>query len=142
MKNLMFVLLFLNVFAVVSPTGVDSYEIYLNNKLLFRQSLDKPVQLISLPITEANAGDNLVVNYMQCNAPGKTGSNRSISIKDAEGKIVKKWTFKDAEGSNTSMVIPVKDLLAIMKNSPGALSLHYSAEGLVRSQQLANLQTV
>lgn len=142
MKNLLFALFFLNMYAVASPTGIDSYEIYLNNQLLFRQSLDKPLHLIDLPLTDAIAGDNLVIRYTQCNAPGKTGSNRIISVKDAEGNVVKKWAFKDAEGSNKAMVIPIKELLFIFKKSTGTLSLHYSAEGFAQGQKLVNLQAV
>ena len=132
---------FTSFLAVASKVGVDSYEIYLNNKLLLRQSLSDPLNLNTLPISEANAGDNLVIRYVQCNAPGKTGRNRSIVLRDAEGKLVKEWKFDNAEGSNTAMVIPVKEMLAVRKNASSELNLYYVADGLSAGQKLAALKS-
>ena len=138
-KVLIFSFLFFNLFTLSAKAGIDSYDIYLNNKLLIHQSMSDPFSLKDLPLTEANAGDNLIIRYSQCNAPGKIGRKRSISLKDAGGRIVKEWKFKDAGGSNAEMVIPVKELLAIRKNSTGALSLCYAAEEN-KGQELAALK--
>ena len=122
--------------------GVDSYAIYLNDKLLVKQSLADPIDLKTLPLTEANRNDNLVIQYMQCNAPSKIGKNRVISIRDEDGKIVKEWRFKDADQSGSSMIIPVKDVLALQKSASGTLSFFYSAEGMTKTQKLAALHAV
>jgi L-rhamnose mutarotase len=81
-------------FALSAKAGVDSYSIYLNKKLLFKQSMDKPLSLQSLKLDDANPNDQLVVYYSQCNAPNKVGSGRSIVIKDAEGNKIKamRWS--------------------------------------------------
>lgn len=122
-----------------SNVGVDSYEIYLNNKLVVRQSLDKPLQLQDLNLTEANATDRLSIRYSQCNAPGKTGKSRSITLRNDNGKIVKEWRFKDAEGESAQMTILVKEILEAQKISGEQLVLFYSAEGLPQGQALAAL---
>ena len=112
--------------------GVDSYSIYLNGKLLFKHSLDKPLSLTSLKLTGANASDNLSIRYHQCDAPDKIGKDRSISLRDESGNIVKEWRFTNSKGK-AEMVIPVKELLNAQKQAGGELVLYYSAEG--RSQQ-------
>lgn len=136
----MLTLLFTAIFAVSAKAGLDSYEIYLNNKLLIRQTVQGPIDLKNIPLGDAKATDNIVIRYSQCNAPNKIGKNRSISIRDAEGNIVKEWKFKDSEGSNTDMTIPVKDLLEIQNQSKGSLSFHYTADGMQKTQKLASLQ--
>jgi hypothetical protein len=122
--------------------GVDTYAIYLNDKLLVRQSLADPIDLKSLPLTAANINDKLVIHYMQCNAPSKVGKNRVITIRDADGRVVKEWRFKDADDSGSSMIIPVKDVLQLQQQAHGTLSFFYSADGLPKTQKLASVQAV
>ncbi|RYY27510.1 MAG: hypothetical protein EOO04_09420 [Chitinophagaceae bacterium] len=118
--------------------GADSYAIYLNDKLLVKQSLGDPLDLKTLPITEKNSSDKLVIRYMQCNTPSKVGKNRVITLKNDAGKIVKEWKFKDLDGEASDMVIPVKEILALQKSANGALSFYYSADGN-KTQKLAAL---
>lgn len=135
--SLSFVLLCLTAFT--AKAGLDSYEIYLNNKLILKQYVNQPLTLISLQLTQKNAADELVIYYSQCKAPGKIGKNRSISVRDANGQTLKSWKFSDASGNKTAMVIPVKELLQLEKNNAGKeLSLFYTAEGKSEGQMLAN----
>ncbi|MEJ7828311.1 MAG: hypothetical protein WKF91_08955 [Segetibacter sp.] len=128
------------VFAVTANAGVDSYSIYLNNKLLFKQSMDKPLTLQSLQLDKANPNDELVIYYTQCNAPNKIGSGRTIVVKDADGKKIKEWKFADVKGSNNAMMIPVKELIALQKKKgASSLALFYNAEKLEKEQKLASL---
>jgi hypothetical protein len=118
--------------------GIDSYAIYLNDKLIVKQSLGDPLDLKTLPITDKNVSDKLVIRYMQCNAPSKVGKNRVISLKNEAGTVVKEWKFKDVDGEASDMVIPVKEILALQKSASGALSFYYSADGN-KTQKLAAL---
>ena len=121
--------------------GLDSYEIYLNNRLLVKQTVDKPLSLESLQLGKSNANDQLVIYYSQCNAPNKIAKSRKILIKDANGAIVKEWKFADVQDSNTGMTIPVKELLQLeKKNGATPLSLVYTAEGHLQGQKLTSLQ--
>lgn len=143
MKRLLNILLASSILATtifaVAPTGVDSFEIYLNNKLISRHSLEKPLQLENLDLTGANANDQLVIRYLQCNAPNKSGKQRTISIKDDQGKTVKMWKFKDAENGDISMTIPVKEILEVQQSGAQGLVLLYNAEGRNGEQKLALL---
>jgi len=128
------------IFAVTANAGIDSYSIYLNKKLLFKQSMDKPLTLQSLQLDKANPNDELVIYYNQCNAPNKTGSGRSIVVKDAEGQKIKEWKFEDAKGSDNAMIIPVKELIGLQKKkAASSLVLFYNAENLEKEQKLASL---
>ena len=115
--------------AFTAKAGLDSYEIYLNDKLLVKQYVNQPLSLDNLGLNSSNINDRLVIHYAQCNAPNKLGKGRSILIKDAKGNTVKKWNFADAKDGNTAMVIPVKELLQLEKNSLSKLSLFYTADG-------------
>lgn len=123
--------------------GTDSYRIYLNNKLILQQYVGRPLDLESLPLSEANSNDKLVIYYSHC---GATGKNRSISVKDEKGTILKEWKFADAAVKNEmnipagddGMSIPVKEILALQAKDHG-LSLYYSAQQLPAGRLLTRV---
>ena len=124
-----------------AKAGLDSYEIYLNDRLLTKQYVNQPISLSSLQLNSSNQNDKITIYYSQCNAPNKIGKGRSISIKNTSGKVVREWKFEDANDSKTAMVIPVKDLLELDLASAGdSLSLYYNAEGTTEAQKLTSLQ--
>ncbi len=127
-------------FAVAAKAGVDSYSIYLNNKLLFQQSVDKSFTLQRLQLDKANLNDELIIRYSQCNATNKIGSGRSIMVQDAEGKTIKEWKFEDVKGSDQAMIIPIKDLIGLQKKKAAtSLVLFYNAANPMREQKLASM---
>ena len=123
-----------------AKAGLDSYEIYLNDKLILKQYVNEPLKLASLQLSRANVNDRIVINYSQCNMPDKIGKGRSISVKDAKGKTIKVWKFTNASSTNASMIIPVKDLLALNQSMDKDLAFYYAAEGLSKGQMLAHFK--
>lgn len=124
--------------AITANAGLDSYEIYLNDKQILKQYVNQPLKLESLNLTQSNKDDKLVIYYSQCNVPSRIGKGRTISVKDTEGNILKQWKFANAEGRSTGMTIAVKELLALDKKATGGLTLFYAAEGRPEGQLLAN----
>ena len=122
-----------------AKAGVDSYEIYLNNKLILRQAVNKPFTLHSLQLDKANKDDQLVIYYSHC---GAIGTDRSIVIKDDKGNTIKEWKFADASGSdNKGMTIPVKELLQLEKNySQTNLNIVYFSQQLPKGRALSVIQ--
>jgi hypothetical protein len=142
LKTCLFLFIALTAFIGSAKAGLDYYRIFLGEKLIYERYVNKPLDLQNLPLSAANANEMLTVYYFQCNAPNKTGSNRSITLKDDNGNTIKQWSFADAQGTNTAMTIPVKDLLQLQKeNKSRVLALYYSAEGRNGSEKLASIQS-
>ena len=128
------------VFSFTTKLGLDSYEIYLNNKLILKQSVNQPLSLRILQLSKANDNDQLRINYKHCTLEG-AGTDRTIVLKDEKGNTLKKWAFTNASGSDLSMVIPVKELLQLEKNNADhELSLQYTARELPKGETLAFLR--
>lgn len=128
------------VFSFTTKLGLDSYEIYLNNKLILKQSVNQPLSLRILQLGKANDNDQLRINYKHCTLEG-AGTGRTIVLKDEKGNTLKKWAFTNASGSDLSMVIPVKELLQLEKNNADhELSLQYTARELPKGETLAFLR--
>lgn len=133
-------LLCFTAFSFTHPAGLDSYEIYLNNKLVLKQAVNQPLNLRVLQLGKANSNDQLRIIYKHCHTP-QTGTDRSIVVKDEKGNTLKKWTFADASGSDLSMTMPVKELLQLEKdNTQHELSLHYLSRELPKGETLAFLR--
>lgn len=127
-------------FSFTPKLGLDSYEIYLNNKLILKQSVNQPLSLRILQLDKANDNDQLRINYKHCALEG-AGTDRSIVIKDEKGNTLKKWAFANATGSDLSMAISVKELLQLEKNNAHHdLSIHYTARELPKGETLAFLR--
>lgn len=122
-----------------AKAGGEGFEIYLNNKLLLWQAVNKPFTLHSLQLDKANKDDQLVIYYHHC---GSTGTNRSLVIKDDKGNTIKEWKFADASGSNNKgMTIPVKELLQLEKNySQTNLNIVYFSQQLPKGRALSAVQ--
>lgn len=119
--------------------GGEGFEIYLNNKLILWQAVNKPFTLHSLQLDKANKDDQLVIYYHHC---GSTGKDRTIAIKDDKGNTIKEWKFADASGSNSKgMTIQVKELLQLEKNySQTNLNIVYFSQQLPQGRALSAVQ--
>ena len=131
-------LLFVGMISMSAPTGVDRFEVYLNNKLLLKHTMLDPLNLQTLKLTEANADDQLKIVYQQCNAPGKIGKGRKIALRDEQGAMVKEWKFADGSDANNMMIIPVKEILELQAKNQ-SLSMYYSAQQLPAGRLLTKV---
>lgn len=126
----------ISLFTFNAKAGGDSYEIYLNNKLILKQFVTQPLSISSLQLDKANLSDKLTIFYSHCGQPGK---GRSLAIKDDKGNIVKQWKFADATELR-GMIIPVKELLQLEKNnSKTHLNLYYAAQQLPQGRMLTSI---
>jgi hypothetical protein len=141
-KASVFVLIACASFINSAKAGLDYYSIFLGKKLIYERYLNKPLSLQSLLISTAEANETLTIYYYQCQAPNKTGSNRSILLKDENGNIVKQWSFANAQNNSSGMAIPVKELLQLQKaNKSRSLALYYTANDRTQGEKLAFLQS-
>ena len=140
MKAFVITTLFVTLFTASATAGLDNYSIYLNNKLVLRQAVNEPLNLQGLQLDKAQANDQLVIYYSQCQAPNKIGKGRSIAVKDDQGNTIKEWKFADVSGTDNGMKIPVKELLELKKGSKGNFTLVYAASQLPKGQKLTGLQ--
>ena len=125
-------------FSFTRESGGDLYEIRLNNTLLLRQFVHLPLNSKTLNLGTAKATDQLHISYSHCGAIGKA---RQITAKDENNKVLQQWRFKEASGSNSSMTIPVKELLELEKKNAGKdFQLFYSSKELPAGRRLASLR--
>jgi hypothetical protein len=132
--SLMLIPLAAILFSFAPAPGGDSFTILLNDKVLVQQYVhsDKGIKTISL--TDANANDELKVNYSHC---GKIGTSRKIVFKD-QTKPLKEIRFADVSGNTPpTMGCKVKDIIALQKN--GKVSLVYISDEMPEGKTLATL---
>ena len=139
LKCCLLIMFCITAFMGTAKAGLDYYELYIGKKLILKRALNQPLNLESLPISQANANEQLIIYYYQCNAPDKLASHRVITLKDANGNKIKEWKFDDAKGSNTGMSISIKELLQLQKANKNSLALFYTAEGKTRDEKLVSV---
>lgn len=117
------------------PVGADSFKVYLNDKLLFRQYVmkDAPMQTISL--NETSADDHIRVFYDHC---GHIGTARTISLMDGQ-QVLKKWDYQDTQSVEASgMKCKVGDIKALQKAGK-TLKLVYASDELSTALPLVSI---
>ena len=124
--------------------GGDSFEIYLNNKLVMQQNLHGDKGVRNLTLQQSNYNDQLSIKYSHC---GRVGKGRTITIKDGQNKVLKQWRFTDAAGADKTMTCKVKDILDLKKarlpdrQGSATLQLFYSSNELPNGYLLASIIT-
>lgn len=101
--------------------GVDSYVIYLGDKVLLKEFVHQQRAIKTLLLDPDGASDVLKVNYSHC---GKTGLKRSIAIVDVNKKILKTWSFVDG----SDMQLSLKDVVRVSQNGQGVKMVYSSVE--------------
>jgi len=113
--------------------GGEYYKVLLNGRVVAEQYLTRPVALKTLSLNSSNQNDQLSFYYSHC---GRTGSNRSIALKNVSGKVLKEWKFDNT--NSQEMQVPVKEVLqASSKNSTA--SIYYSSKELPAGRMLITL---
>lgn len=135
-KFFLLTLMLAGLFSFTSFAGGDTYEIYLNGKLMCKQSYKLESGSTDLQLANLNANDKLMIKYSHC---GQVGQNRSIVIKDEKGNTIKEWKFTDTKNNQSVMQISGKELLAL-KAKYAVVKLYYSAKQLPQGRMLASIK--
>ena len=116
-----------------SFAGGDVYEIYLNSKLVYKQTYKLITGSNQLHFGKLNINDRIIIKYSHC---GAVGQSRNIIIKDENNNVIKDWRFTDTKSNQSMMIIAVKELLSL-KASSAVFKLYYSAKQLPDGKMLA-----
>ena len=139
----MLLLLFLGLSTTAfSPKlGLDSYEIYLNDKLILKQYVNQPLNLRTLQLDKASPEDLLWVKYNHCTIKNGSGSDRIIVLKDDKGHELKEWQFANNGAENKPMKVSVAELRQLEKEHANhQISMYYKSKELGDAELLAYLK--
>lgn len=128
-------------FALVSfkAPGGDKFEIYLNKKLVMEHYVHSSSATMKyLTLHPGNYNNTIEVCYSHC---GTVGTSRSIILKDAQNKTLKKWDFADAGSGSKNMSWKVKEIMDFQKGDNPTLKLYYSSKELPEGRMLATVVT-
>lgn len=122
-------------FSFSKPLGGEGFEIYLNNKLMLQQFGSQMVSTKSLHLDQRFADEQLTVKYYHC---GQAGKNRHISIKDAQNRTLKDWSF--ANSKEPGLTFPVNEILTLQNGANrNSLNLYYSSSELPNGKLLVTI---
>ena len=117
--------------------GVDTFEVYLDDKLLMNERAFGQRNETTLALDE-NSQSMLSIHYNHC---GITGASRSLSIRDDKSQLLKQWTFADVDASvKDPMPVPVKEIVAIAGNK--SVGLYYQSKELDEAVKLVTVNCV
>ena len=137
MKSIFLFALSIVLFSFTSSWGGDSYQIYINKKLVMKEYVHNSTGAKSFSMDKASYDDEIEVYYSHC---GQVGKSRSISLKDENNRLVKQLPFNDFNGKNSGMSFKVSDFINWDKrNGVDQLNIYYSSKELANGKLLATI---
>lgn len=124
------------VFAFTTKPGGEAFEIYLNNKLVLQRFGSKMNDIKSIRLHQNDANSNLSIKYNHCN---RISTNRYVTIKNNQNKVLKVYKYIDASTPMSAMNIEAKDILNIKNGNGNTLKLYYSSSELPNGRMLVNI---
>jgi hypothetical protein len=119
------------------PFGTDTFQIYVDKKLVMDQSMYKYTSIKNLQLDPQNPNGLVEVYYNHC---GRIGQARHLQVRDGNDRLLKEWVFADGNGPKDLMSCRVKDLLDLQKaNGKSQLNLYYSSKELPKGQHLVSI---
>jgi hypothetical protein len=132
--SLLGIMVSIAVFSFSAPSGADSFQIYLDKKLIVEDYVHLAKKVKTINIQAANHNSQLEVYYNHC---GELGRSRTIVLKDNQNRILREFRFKDG---NKFMTCKVSDFIDFKKKNPvPAINLYYSAQQSPEPRLLANI---
>ncbi|MGB8195015.1 MAG: hypothetical protein WCF67_23970 [Chitinophagaceae bacterium] len=130
-------LLLAGLFAVLSSFSVnwggDSYQVFVNNKLVLEQHVAMKGAVKSIQLDAQSTNDQVSVYYSHC---GQVGKSRNITIRDDKNKVLKELSF--ADGTGKAMNFKTKDVLGVQKNAD-KLNLYYASKEIPEGKLLVSI---
>ena len=121
----------LSLFSFDRLPGGDSFQVYLNGKLVLDKALYKSKEIQNLEFVQASSNDKVEIYYSHC---GQKGTNRAIAAKDEHQKVLKTWRFAN---DGKYMSIQLSELNSLQANNKtDKIGLYYSSKELSAGQQL------
>lgn len=133
LTSVLFTGLCMILFSFSGKKGGDSFQIYVDGKLIVEQFVHASKGVQNLQLSQISSKEKIEVYYSHC---GKVGKSRAISIKSADNKTLKEWKFADTE-KKTFMTCQIKEILALQKSKSSKLNLYYSSKELPDGRLLA-----
>src|SRR4030095_6319644 len=119
------------------PFGGDSFQIYVDKKLVIDQAMHKYTSIKSLELDTKDPNALVEVYYSHC---GQIGKARHLQVRDENNQLLREWVFADATGGKSFMNCRVKELLLLQKaNGKSQLSFYYSSKELPKGQHLVSI---
>jgi len=136
-RTIVLLVLTTSLFAFSSNFGGDSYQIYLNKKLLVKEYVSTGHATQSFSLDKSTFNQEVDIYYSHC---GQVGKDRTITLKDDNNRVLKQIHFPEFSGKNSGMSFHVSDFLNWDKrNGIDQLNIYYSSKELPAGRLLATI---
>lgn len=117
--------------------GAHRFQVYLDSKLMVEQYVNPRAEAPRLVIDPSVTHQQLVINYDEC---GRTVSNRTLTLKDNNNTVLKKWNFTgDTSGYQDPMTCSWKEIVSLKPKGSNTVKLYYSSKEYPEGVQVAYL---
>jgi hypothetical protein len=137
LQTLVIVTLCAALFSFSRTPGAHSFQVYLDDKLMFDRYIQSNMDVPTLSVNPAENHRQLIIKYNEC---GRPVTGRMITIKNSQNIVLKDWRFDGAtSGYKDPMVCAFKDIIALKQKGSDALKIFYSSKEFPEGQEIARV---
>jgi len=125
-------------FSFSTKMGGDSFEIYVNGKMVVQHYVAVTKGVENLELGRSFSSGTIDVYYSHC---GRIGTGRSITIRNSQNQVLKQWQFANAQ-TKSPMTCQIREILALQKSKDAKLNLYYSSKELPEGRLLVSITNV
>jgi hypothetical protein len=122
--------------AFTTRPGGYGYTVHLNNKLVGEYYLTSTHQTPTVAVQNADLKSNLGIYFNEC---GSIGAGRKLSVRSADQKTLKEWSFSNSTTKHDAMEVSIQDVGSLL--SSGKVAIYYTSERVTKPQLLIYLST-
>jgi hypothetical protein len=133
---LVMVLAFSSFHRAEPAAGGDYFEVYIGQELIVQQALHNDNGIKTFNLQPAHYQEKLSIRFTHC---GIAGKKRMITLKDAEGRVLRTFAFAESKSKNGVMVCEAREVMDLQTRADREINLYYSSAELPGGRCLVRL---
>ncbi len=119
-----------------SKPGGDVFEVYIGKDMVIQQALHSDKGVKEIQLRPEQKVEKMSVRFFHC---GKAGTNRSITLKDQDDKVLKTLNFSEPRTASSVMSFPISDIVQFQSGTSERIRVYYSSSELPKGIWLVSI---
>jgi predicted ATP-dependent protease len=116
--------------------GGDVFEVYIGKEMLIQQALHNDHAVKQITLRADQKDEKISVKFYHC---GKSGTQRTITLRDQNDHVLKTLNFSEPKSSNSVMSFPVSEIAQFQSDQNASVRLYYSSAELPNGKWLVSV---
>ena len=116
--------------------GGDIFEVYIGKEMLIQQALHNENGIKQITLRADQKSEKMSIRFYHC---GKSGTQRSITFRDQNDRVLKTLNFSEPKSSSSVMSFPISDIVRFKSEQNASIRIYYASAELPKGKWLVSV---